>query len=415
MNIQRNLYLDQIIDRRHNGLIKIISGVRRCGKSYLLFELFRRYLLNENVPTDHIITIALDSYEQEKFRDPDVCYNFVKTQIQDDSMYYFLLDEVQLMPKFESVLNGLMRIQNLDIYVTGSNSKFLSKDVVTEFRGRGDEIRVHPLNFREFFSAYGGDWRDSWKEYSIYGGMPLVLTRKTSLDKMKYLKNLFKETYLRDIIARNNIKNTEELEELVKIVASGIGSLTNPQKLANTFETVKHVRLSSPTIKQYLDYLEDAFIVQKVLRYDIKGKRYMNTPYKYYFVDPGVRNAILDFRQQESTHIMENVIYNELNVRGYSVDVGNQVISCMNNGMQVRKSTEIDFIVNRGSERCYIQSAWSMPTSEKKSQEERPLLGINDTFKKIIITYDNVEPHYDDNGVFIMGLESFLLSENLGF
>lgn len=415
MNIQRDLYLNQIVDRRHNGLIKIISGVRRCGKSYLLFELFRRYLLRENIPTDHIITIALDSYEQEKFRNPDVCYNFIKTQIRDDNMYYFLLDEVQLMPKFESVLNGLMRIRNLDIYVTGSNSKFLSKDVVTEFRGRGDEIRVYPLNFREFFSIYGGDWRDSWKEYSIYGGMPLILTRKTSSDKMKYLKNLFKETYLQDIVARNNIKNTEELEELVKIVASGIGSLTNPQKLANTFETVKHIRLSAPTIKQYLDYLEDAFILQKVLRYDIKGKRYMNTPYKYYFVDPGVRNAVLDFRQQEPTHMMENVIYNELNVRGYSVDVGNQVISYMNNGTQIRKSTEIDFIINRGSERCYIQSAWSMPTPEKRFQEERPLLGINDSFKKIIITYDNIEPHYDDNGVFIMGLNNFLLSENLGF
>ncbi len=406
VKIDRNLYLSQLIDRRHNRLIKIISGIRRCGKSYLLFELFQQHLLNTGIKTDHIITVALDSYEQEKFRDPDVCYRFVKEQIQDDSMYYFLLDEVQLMPKFESVLNGLMRIKNLDIYVTGSNSKFLSKDVVTEFRGRGDEIRVYPLNFSEFFSVYEGSWHDAWREYSVYGGMPLVLTHKKTADKMKYLKKLFKETYLRDIIARNSIKNTEEFEELLNIVASGVGSLTNPQKLANSFKSIKHVNLSAPTIKQYLDYLEDAFIVQKVLRYDIKGKRYMNTPYKYYFVDPGIRNARLDFRQLEPTHMMENVIYNELNIRGYAVDVGNQLLN------SERKMTEIDFVVNQGSKRCYIQSVWSMPTAKKKETEERPFLEIKDSFKKIIITGDDIESYYDENGILVIGLKDFLMNPN---
>ena len=406
MNISRDLYLTQLIDRKHNGLIKIISGIRRCGKSYLLFELFRNHLINEGIQADHIITVALDSYEQEKYRDPDVCYHFVKDRIQDDQMYYFLLDEVQLMPKFESVLNGLMRIKNLDIYVTGSNSKFLSKDVVTEFRGRGDEVRVYPLNFSEFFSVFGGNWHEAWREYSVYGGMPLVLTHKKAADKMKYLKNLFKETYLRDIVARNNIKNTEELEELLNIVASGVGSLTNPQKLADTFKSVKHVNLSAPTIKQYLDYLEDAFIVQKVQRYDIKGKKYMNTPYKYYFVDPGIRNARLDFRQLEPTHMMENVIYNELNIRGYSVDVGNQILN------SERKMTEIDFVANQGSKRCYIQSVWSMPTTKKKEIEERPFFEIRDSFKKIIITGEDIEPHYDENGILIIGLQDFLVNSN---
>lgn len=406
MNIDRNLYLTRLIDRKHNGLIKIISGIRRCGKSYLLFKLFRKHLINEGIQDDHIITIALDGYEQEKYRNPDICYYFVKEQIQDDQMYYFLLDEVQLMSKFESVLNGLMRIQNLDIYVTGSNSKFLSKDVVTEFRGRGDEVRIYPLNFSEFFSVYEGSWHEAWREYSVYGGMPLVLSHKKSVDKIKYLRNLFKETYLRDIIARNNIKNTEELEELLNIVASGVGSLTNPQKLANTFRSMKHTHFSAPTIKQYLDYLEDAFIVQKVLRYDIKGKRYMNTPYKYYFVDPGIRNACLDFRQLEPTHIMENVIYNELNVRGYAVDVGNQILN------SERKMTEIDFVVNQGSKRCYIQSVWSIPTTEKKEIEERPFLAIRDSFKKIIITGDDIEQHYDENGIFVMALKDFLTNQN---
>ena len=311
-------------------------------------------------------------------------------------MYYFLLDEVQLMPKFESVLNGLMRIKNLDIYITGSNSKFLSKDVVTEFRGRGDEIRVYPLNFNEFFSVYEGDWHEAWREYSVYGGMPLVLTHKKSTDKMKYLKNLFKETYLRDIVARNNIKHTGELEELLNIVASGVG----------TFKSVKHVDLSAPTIKQYLDYLEDAFIVQKVLRYDIKGKKYINTPYKYYFADPGIRNARLDFRQLEPTHMMENVIYNELNVRRYAIDVGNQILN------NKRKMTEIDFVANQGSKRYYIQSVWSMPTTEKKEIEERPFLEIRDSFKKIIITGDDIEPYYDENGILIIGLKDFLVNQN---
>ncbi|MCR4623214.1 MAG: ATP-binding protein [Alphaproteobacteria bacterium] len=409
MDIKRNLYLTQLIDRKHNGLIKIISGIRRCGKSYLLFELLRKHLLNTGVSDDHIITIALDSYEEAKYCDPDLCYNFVKERIQDSEMYYLLLDEVQLMSNFESVLNGLMRIQNLDIYVTGSNSKFLSKDVVTEFRGRGDEVRVYPLSFNEFFSVFDGNWSDAWREYSVYGGMPLVVTYKKSADKMKYLKNLFRETYLKDIVARNNIKNTEELDELVNIVASGVGSLTNPQKLANTFKSIKKINLSAPAIKQYLDCLEDAFIVQKVLRYDIKGKKYMNTPYKYYFADPGTRNARLDFRQLEPTHIMENIIFNELNIRGYSVDVGNQVLGQMGEKGYERKTTEIDFVANQGSKRYYIQSVWNMPTEEKQYTEKRSLLEIRDSFKKIIIVGDDIEPYYDENGILLMGLKDFLL------
>ena len=406
MKIERNLYLTQLIDRKHNGLIKIVSGVRRCGKSYLLFKLFRQHLIDNSVPEDHIITIALDNYEQEKYCDPDECYHFVKEQIRDEHTYYLLLDEVQLMARFESVLNGLLRIDNLDIYVTGSNSKFLSKDGVTEFRGRGDEVRVYPLNFSEYFSLCGGDWHKAWREYSVYGGMPLVLTREKERDKMKYLKNLFKETYLRDIIERNKLKNMEELEELLNIVASGIGSLTNPQKLANTFKSVKHVNFSASTIKQYLDYLEDAFIVQKVLRYDIKGKKYISTPYKYYFVDPGIRNACLDFRQSEPTHMMENIIYNELNIRGYAVDIGNHTL------IKERKATEVDFVINQGSKRCYIQAVWSMPTKEKREQEERAFLEIRDSFKKIIITGDDIEPYYDEHGILIMGLKDFLVKAN---
>ncbi len=410
--IKRDLYLTQLTDRKHNGLIKIISGIRRCGKSYLLFELFRKHLLDTGVSNDHIITIALDSYNEAKYCDPDLCYNFVTESIQDDQMYYLLLDEVQLMPKFESVLNGLMRIRNLDIYVTGSNSKFLSKDVITEFRGRGDEIRVYPFSFKEFFSAFDGYWYDAWKEYSVYGGMPLILNYSKSADKIRYLKGLFKETYLKDIIARNNVKNTEELDELVNIVASCVGSLINPQKLANTFKSIKQVHLSAPAIKQYLDYLEDAFIIQKVLRYDIKGKRYINTPYKYYFADPGIRNARLDFRQLEVTHMMENVIFNELNIRGYSVDIGNQVLGQMSEKGYERKITEIDFVANQGSKRYYIQSALNMPTAEKQYMEKRSLLEIRDFFKKIVIVENNIEPYYDTNGILTMGLKDFLLNDN---
>lgn len=411
--IKRDFYLNQIIARKHNGLIKIISGIRRCGKSYLLFELFKQHLLDNGVDESHIITTALDGYKQEQYRNPDIYYNYVTSRIKDADMYYVLLDEVQLMDKFESVLNGLMRIKNLDIYVTGSNSKFLSSDVVTEFRGRGDEIKVYPLSFSEFYSAVEKDFDTAWVEYLTFGGMPLVLSYARTEDKVKYLQNLFKETYIKDIIDRNKIKNTAELEELVNIIASGIGCLTNPKRLENCFLSMKHVSLSAPVIKQYLDYLQDAFIINKVLRYDIKGKKYINTPYKYYFADTGLRNACLDFRQYEETHLMENVIYNELNIRGFRIDAGNvEVLDKKTDNMYVRKNTEVDFVANMGSKRYYIQSALEMPTTEKKEQEEKSLLGIKDSFKKIIVVKSNIIPYQDDNGITVIGLKDFLLNSN---
>ena len=411
--IKRDFYLNQIIDRKHNGLIKIISGIRRCGKSFLLFELFKQHLLDNGVDEAHIITTALDGYKQEQFRNPDVYYEYITSQIKDEDMYYILLDEVQLMDKFESVLNGLMRIKNLDIYVTGSNSKFLSSDVVTEFRGRGDEINVYPLSFSEFYSTKETDFETAWNEYLTFGGMPLILSYNKTEDKVKYLQNLFKETYLKDIIERNKIKNTEELEELFKIVASGIGCLTNPKRLENSFQSLKHVNLSAPAIKQYLDYLENAFIINKVIRYDIKGKKYINTPYKYYFTDTGLRNACLSFRQNEETHLMENVIYNELNRRGFSIDVGNvEIIDKASDNTYVRKNTEVDFVANLGSKRYYIQSALEIPTEEKKAQEEKSLLGIKDAFKKIVIVKNSITPYQDENGITIIGLKDFLLNSN---
>ena len=411
--IKRDFYLNQIIDRKHNGLIKIISGIRRCGKSFLLFELFKQHLLDNGVDEAHIITTALDGYKQEQFRNPDVYYEYITSQIKDEDMYYILLDEVQLMDKFESVLNGLMRIKNLDIYVTGSNSKFLSSDVVTEFRGRGDEIKVYPLSFSEFYSTKETDFETAWNEYLTFGGMPLILSYNKTEDKVKYLQNLFKETYLKDIIERNKIKNTEELEELFKIVASGIGCLTNPKRLENSFQSLKHVNLSAPAIKQYLDYLENAFIINKVIRYDIKGKKYINTPYKYYFTDTGLRNACLSFRQNEETHLMENVIYNELNRRGFSIDVGNvEIIDKASDNTYVRKNTEVDFVANLGSKRYYIQSALEIPTEEKKAQEEKSLLGIKDAFKKIVIVKNSITPYQDENGITIIGLKDFLLNSN---
>ena len=411
--IKRDFYLNQIIDRKHNGLIKIISGIRRCGKSFLLFELFKQHLLDNGVNEAHIITTALDGYKQEQYQNPDVYYEYITSQIKDEDMYYILLDEVQLMDKFESVLNGLMRIKNLDIYVTGSNSKFLSSDVVTEFRGRGDEIKVYPLSFSEFYSTKETDFETAWNEYLTFGGMPLILSYNKTEDKVKYLQNLFKETYLKDIIERNKIKNTEELEELFKIVASGIGCLTNPKRLENSFQSLKHVNLSAPAIKQYLDYLENAFIINKVIRYDIKGRKYINTPYKYYFTDTGLRNACLSFRQNEETHLMENVIYNELHRRGFSIDVGNvEIIDKASDNTYVRKNTEVDFVANLGSKRYYIQSALEIPTEEKKAQEEKSLLGIKDAFKKIVIVKNSITPYQDENGITIIGLKDFLLNSN---
>lgn len=417
MIIKRDFYLNQLINHQNDGFIKIISGLRRCGKSYLMFDLFAPYLEENGVKPDHIISIQLDTADGKKYRNPEVCNEYVKSLLKDKDMYYLLLDEVQMMEDFESVLNGFLRLKNLDVYVSGSNSHFLSSDIVTEFRGRGFEIKVNPLSFAEFYAAKGLAWDDAWAEYSVYGGMPALFKFNNNNDKIKYLQDLFKETYIKDIVARNNIQNSEEMEELLSVIASNIGSLTNPQKLANTFKSKKNQELSAPTIKQYLDYLQDAFLVNKVMRYDIKGKNYISTPSKYYFSDIGLRNAKIDFRQQEETHIMENIIYNELKIRGYQVDVGEIEVNERGvDGKNKEKKVEVDFVVNQGSRRYYIQSAYDLPTPEKWAQEEKSLLNIRDSFKKIVITQGIKQPYYNENGIMIIGLRDFLLdSKSLEF
>ena len=410
MIIKRDFYLSKLIQHKKNGLVKIITGIRRCGKSYLLFKLFRDHLLESGIKEDHIISVALDDFGNRKLQNPDELYNYVKSQIIDGEDYFILLDEIQLVPEFESVINGFMHIDNADIYVTGSNSKFLSSDIITEFRGRGDEIRVYPLNFSEFYSVYGGDFDNAWIMYCNYGGMPLCLSMETLADKAKYLTGLFDTTYLADIINRNNLRGNEEINELTDVLASSIGSLTNPLKIANTFASSKNVKLSANTISNYLNYLQDAFLVEKAVRYDIKGKKYINTPAKYYFVDMGLRNARLSFRQQEYTHIMENVIYNELRLRGYSVDVGVVENVGKEEGFSVRKSFEVDFVVNLGNRRYYIQSAYNIPTEEKMAQEQASLLSINDAFRKIIIVNQPIMSGYNEQGVLMLSLQDFLMN-----
>ena len=410
MEIKRDFYLNKLIQHKKNGLVKIITGVRRCGKSYLLSKLFRDYLLSHGVQSSHIIFLALDDYGNQKLQNPDQLYNFIKSSIIDDEDYFIILDEIQLVDKFESVVNGFMHIPNADIYITGSNSKFLSSDIITEFRGRGDEIRVYPLNFSEFYSVYGGDFERAWIMYCNFGGMPLCLSMETQEDKAKYLTNLFETTYLADIISRNNLRGNAEIGELTNILASSIGSLTNPLKLSNTFGSVKNVKLSANTILTYIDYLQDAYLIEKALRYDIKGKKYINTPAKYYFVDIGLRNARLSFRQQEYTHIMENIIYNELRLRGYSVDVGVVENITKENGTSTRKKFEVDFVVNIGDRRYYIQSAYNIPDQEKMAQEQASLLAINDAFRKIIIVNQPVLSGYNENGILIIALQDFLLA-----
>lgn len=414
MKIERNDYLNKLVRKKHNGLIKIITGVRRCGKSYLLFKLFKQELLDQGVPDDHIIEIAFDDRRNKKLRDPDICLEYVSSKIIGSDMHYILMDEVQFLPEFEDVLNSFLHMENADVYVTGSNSKFLSSDIITEFRGRGDEVRVYPLSFSEFYAAKPYDsWEDAWNQYYTYGGLPYITYLETAEEKGDYLKRLFQETYLKDMIERNHIQNETQFEELVNIISSAIGSLTNPSKLANTFQTVENVELTAPTIKQYLGYLEDAFIIEKALRYDIKGKKYINTPHKYYFVDVGLRNARLNFRQQEETHIMENVVFNELKTRGYSVDVGIIEINEKNGaGQYVKKQIEVDFIANKGSQKYYIQSAFRLPTAEKKLQEERPLVSIRDSFKKIIVVKDNIMLKRDESGIVTMGLKEFLINRD---
>ena len=409
MKIKRDYYLNKLIQHKKNGLVKIVTGVRRCGKSYLLFQLFRDHLLESGIKDDHIISIALDDYGNRQLLDPDELYHYVKGRIADDEDHYILLDEIQLVNNFESVVNGFLHIPNADVYVTGSNSKFLSSDVVTEFRGRGDEIRVFPLNFSEFYSAYGGDFNDAWLMFCNYGGMPLCLSMQTQADKAKYLTNLFEATYLADIINRNKLRGNVEINELTDILASSIGSLTNPLKLSNTFASTKSVKLSANTISVYLGYLQDAFLIEKALRYDIKGKKYINTPAKYYFVDMGLRNARLAFRQQEYTHIMENVIYNELRSRGYSVDVGVVETVSKESDAWVRKPLEVDFVVNLGNRRYYIQSAYDIPSEEKMQQEQASLLSINDAFRKIVIVNRPILSGYNEQGILMLSLSDFLL------
>lgn len=409
MEIKRDMYLNKLIRHKGNGMVKIITGVRRCGKSYLLFKLFRDHLIDSGVAQDHIISIALDDYGNRALQNPDELYNYVKSRVTADGNYYILLDEIQMVKDFEGVVNGFLHITNADIYITGSNSIFLSTDILTEFRGRGDEIRVYPLCFSEFYSVYGGEFDKAWLVYCNYGGMPLCLSMQTQEDKAKYLTNLFETTYLADIINRNNLRGNAEINELTDILASSIGSLTNPLKLSNTFASTKNVKLSANTISAYLDYLQDAFLIEKSVRYDIKGKKYINTPAKYYFVDLGLRNARLAFRQQEYTHIMENVIYNELRLRGYSVDVGVVDNVEKENGVSVRKRFEVDFVVNLGNRRYYIQSAYNIPTDEKMEQEQASLLSINDAFRKIIIVNQQILSGYNEQGILMLSLQDFLL------
>ena len=413
MEIKRDRYLNLLISKKHNGLIKVITGMRRCGKSYLLFTLFKDYLLSEGIEKSHIIEIAFDAYENKQYRDPDVLYPYLKEQIKDDGMYYVLLDEVQLLGEFEAILNSLTRMKNVDVYVTGSNARFLSKDVITEFRGRGDEVHMYPLSFAEFMSVYPGTKQDGWNEYMLYGGLPLVLSFTTPDQKIAFLKSLFEETYISDIVGRHSIRNKAELEELLNILSSAIGSLTNPEKLAATFRSAKNKKISSNTIKKYIDYLCDSFLIDSAVRYDVKGKKYIDTPVKYYFTDMGLRNARLNFRQLEETHSMENIIFNELKIRGFNVDVGVIIQYDTNEkGNSIRKQLEIDFVCNKGSKRYYIQSAYAIPDQAKMEQEQRSLMLTGDFFKRIIITKDTPAPYYNENGVLIMSVYDFLLNEN---
>lgn len=413
MNIARDKYLKDLIDRMNNGMIKVVTGIRRSGKSYLLFKLFYEYLLSQGVLESHIIKIELDQRKNRIYRDPDVILDHIETLIKDDKQYYILLDEVQMLNDFEEVLNSLLHISNVDIYVTGSNSKFLSKDVITEFRGRGDEIHVFPLTFKEFMQVYDGDMYHGFADYIVYGGLPLTVTMKTETQKVNYLTNLFNETYLKDIIERHHIEKTQELEDLINVLASAIGSLTNPPKIQATFKSSLGSAISINTIRQYIEYLEDAFIISKAQRYNVKGRKYIGTPLKYYFEDVGLRNARLGFRQVEETHLMENIIYNELRYRGFNVDVGVvEKRETREDGKKIRKVLEIDFIANLGSQRYYIQSAFSMPTPEKQVQEKAPLLNVGDSFKKIIIVKDIVNVTRDENGIVTMNIYDFLLNED---
>ena len=428
MEISRDIYLKRLVKRKNNGLIKVITGIRRCGKSYLLNTIFYHHLLECGVDSEHIIRFAFDSGEdlhligenliqmekEKRGADPEKFMAYVHSQIVDGGMYYLLLDEIQMLDCFEAVLNGFLRKDNMDVYVTGSNARLLSKDIATEFAGRGDEVHMYPLSFAEFMTVYRGDRYMGLSEYMLYGGIPMIVLKEGIEEKTSALQNLFSEIYIRDIMQRNKVKNIGELEELLNILSSSIGSLTNPEKLKNTFKSVKKSKITSATIKKYLDYLEDSFLISAAQRYDIRGKSYIETPKKYYFSDLGLRNARINFRQLEETHSMENVIYNELSMRGYSVDVGViQIAERDQNGKVIRKQLEVDFVCNLGSSRYYIQSAYSLPDEAKRNQEIKPLRKIDDSFKKIIITKDIIMPYYDDYGILTVSIYDFLLDPEI--
>lgn len=412
MIIERKKYMQQLVQSKHNGLVKIITGIRRCGKSFLLFNLFKSQLEKEGIDKEHIIEMAFDDFANREYRDPEKFYQYVKAQIKDGRMYYVLLDEVQMMDQFEDVLNGLLHIPNVDVYVTGSNAKFLSKDIITEFRGRGYQIHVSPLSFSEFMTTYNGSKEDGWIEYLQYGGLPPVVLQPNDEEKIKFLKDLWQETYLIDILNRNHIKNNTELEELLCMLASGIGGLINPQKLSNTFKTNKNVSISPATLKSYISYCSDAFLIEEANRYDVKGRKYIGTPMKYYFADLGLRNALLNFRQVEKTHLMENAIYSELRRQGFNVDVGVVTVNGKDeNGSSYRKQLEVDFVCNKGSRRCYIQSALSLPSQEKIDQETNSLRRLDDGFERIVIVGDHMSCNHDDNGILFMSIYDFMTKE----
>ncbi len=428
MEIKRDYYLNKLISRKGNGLIKIITGVRRCGKSYLLNTIFYRHLLECGVPEDHIIRFAFDSADDlyligeslidmrkaGRSADPEKFMAYIRTKITGNGTYYLLLDEVQMLDSFEAVLNGYLRRDNMDVFVTGSNAKFLSSDIITEFAGRGDEIHMYPLSFAEFMTAYPGDRYEGLSQYMLYGGIPLVVLRESPHDKAALLENLFSEIYIRDIVDRHGVRNRGELEDLLNIVSSAVGSLTNPEKLKNTFHSVKRSKITSATIKRYLDYFQDSFLLEAAQRYDIKGKAYIETPRKYYFSDLGLRNARLNFRQFEPNHAMENVLYTELRMRGYRVDVGVVPVAERDRlGRVTRRQLEVDFVCNLGSTRAYIQSAWSLPDEDKRAQETRPFAKIDDSFKKIVVTRDMIPTQYDERGILTVNVYDFLLDPDL--
>lgn len=411
--IQRNKYLNELVSLQGNGMIKVITGMRRCGKSYLLFNIFASYLREQGINPEQIIKINLEDFKHRALRNPNNMYSYVESQIKDDRTHYILLDEIQLLEHFEDVLNGFLNIQNVEVYVTGSNAKFLSKDIITEFRGRGYEIKMYPLSFREYMSAYQGSVQAGLNEYMLYGGLPQILSCVTEEQKSKFLKTLFDETYIKDIKDRYAIRKDDDLEELINILASGIGALTNPNKLANTFRSKKKSEITYDTIKNYIDFLCDSFIIEKSTRYDIKGKRYINSPYKYYFMDLGLRNARINFRQYEKSHLMENLIYNEMRVRGFNVDVGTVLAYTKNEeGKSQRTNLEVDFVCNLGSRRYYIQSAYRMESEEKIKQERTSLEKVDDSFKKIIVLGEECPITRDEQGITTIGIYDFLLKEN---